>query len=199
MSTNEPTLERDLEDIEDEREWRADRKAKRLTALAEAMPTVFRRPGELHADAQAWVDALADGGRANLALVGGTGSGKSWHAWHAAQAALEAGWDGRIEVVTADEFRARTAPGPGREHLAAIDWMRTADLLVLDDIGANRATDWWLESMYAVINHRSEWLLPTVLTSNVANLRTVLEERLASRLVADVVTVVLSGPDRRRA
>lgn len=180
-------------------EWRAERKARRIEMFTARIPKVHRNPGELHPDVSGWVKAMTDGTRPNLAMTGGTGSGKTWHAWHAAFTALQAGWDGRIDFVSADEFRAHTAPQPDGGHYRAMERMGSADLLVVDDVGAHRATDWWLESLYAVVNRRYDGMLPTVLTSNVADLRAELGERIASRLSQDLVFVVLDGPDRRRA
>lgn len=183
---------------DDEAGWKAERRAKRLALLDARLPEAFRADGALHPDVTSWASKLAAGGHSNLAMVGATGSGKTWHAWHAARGLLEAGWDGRIDFVTADDFRARTSPRSDQSHLWAIEMMADAELLVLDDIGAYRASDWWTESMYAVINHRYEHMMPTVLTSNVADLRDALGERMASRLSEDLVFVVLDVPDRRR-
>ena len=58
----------------------------------------------------------------------------------------------------------------------------SAGAWVLDDPGAIRLGAWDLEHLYAVVNHRWARGLPIVLTSNVANLRELLGERIASRL-----------------
>lgn len=180
-------------------EFRAERQAARIGSLTARMPPVFHRPGQLHADVKAWVDRVAAGEHPNLLLVGDVGVGKTWHAWHAPLAALEAGWDGRVDVVTADDFRARIAPADDGGQFGRQVLMGSVDLLVLDDVGALRATDWMLEGLWAVVNRRHEQQLPTVVTSNVADLQAELGARVSSRLAADAVLVVLDGPDRRRA
>lgn len=179
-------------------EWRAERQAGRVGSLTDRMPPVHAHPGDMAPEVTAWVQAMIRGDRPNLLLLGATGCGKTWHAWHAALQALEGGWDGSVLVLSADEFRARTAPRDKGSVLDDIIRMALADLLILDDVGAHRTTDWWLESLYAVVNRRYEQLLPTVITSNVADLRAELGERIASRLAAGAVMVVLDGPDRRR-
>lgn len=43
-----------------------------------------------------------------------------------------------------------------------------ADFLVLDDLGAEEKQGWFLDDLYRVLDHRMEWLLPTVITSNLS-------------------------------
>ncbi len=43
---------------------------------------------------------------------------------------------------------------------------KQAPVLILDDIGAERSTDWSIEKLFQIINHRYLNQLPTVLTSN---------------------------------
>jgi DNA replication protein DnaC len=76
-----------------------------------------------------------------------------------------------------------------------------ADLLVLDDLGASKSTEWTEEINYRLVNHRYENELPTLFTSNVPpkELIGVLGMRVASRLVEMTTRVPLDGEDRRRA
>ena len=59
-----------------------------------------------------------------------------------------------------DELRDRE---PGEERL---DDLGAADLLVLDDLGAQKNTAWALEKVYQVVNQRYEGLQPLVVTTN---------------------------------
>jgi DNA replication protein DnaC len=199
--TKAPTAGRPDVAVDSASEWRDERRRGRLERLAERIPPVHRQPGQLHAKVRGWVDQLVAGGHPSLILVGDVGVGKTWQAWHAAESALEAGWDGRVEVVAADEFRRLTFPGddPGRERAVRVALLAECDLLVLDDVGAHRSTDWYLEALWAVVNRRYEHERPTVVTSNVADLQVELGARIASRLAASAVFVVLDGPDRRRS
>jgi DNA replication protein DnaC len=43
---------------------------------------------------------------------------------------------------------------------------KTADLLVIDDIGKEKVTEWSLETIYNIINARYESLKPTIITTN---------------------------------
>jgi DNA replication protein DnaC len=46
--------------------------------------------------------------------------------------------------------------------------VRTAALLVLDDLGTESATPWAREKLYQIINHRYVAKLPTVITTSVS-------------------------------
>jgi DNA replication protein DnaC len=47
-----------------------------------------------------------------------------------------------------------------------MDLWRKAYFLVLDDIGAEKTSEWALTQLYLIINYRYEQLLPTIITSN---------------------------------
>jgi DNA replication protein DnaC len=130
----------------------------------------------------------------SLVLTGPVGTGKTYAACAAVRPLVEQGatlafWP---VVRLLDQLR------PGRDddpYPAAV----AADLLVLDDLGAERATDWTAERLYALVNDR--WLAerPTIVTTNLAppQLTAAVGERLASRLLGGATTALLSGPDRR--
>jgi len=74
-------------------------------------------------------------------------------------------------------------------------------LLFLDDIGAERITDWVLDRFYLLINKRYENMLPTVFTSNltVKELAERVGDRIASRIVEGCNIVKKEGKDMRVA
>ena len=77
------------------------------------------------------------------------------------------------------------------------------DLLALDDLGAERATDWALETLTRLIDTRTMRGLPTVITSNyrLGELRDlwggVTGQRIASRIAGACDIAHLGGEDRR--
>ena len=74
----------------------------------------------------------------------------------------------------------------------------TADVLLLDDVGAESETAWTQEQLYQVLNARYNARAPTVIATNRHPQQ--LEPRIRSRL-ADwrlVEECVLTGPDQRR-
>jgi DNA replication protein DnaC len=76
----------------------------------------------------------------------------------------------------------------------------TARLLVIDDLGAAKGSEWVEEINYRLINHRYEHKMPTLITSNLLpkELGAALGERVTSRLVEMADRVVIEGTDRRR-
>lgn len=169
-------------------------------------------PPDVAALIRAWVDT-----KEILLIVGPTGGGKSWAAAAAARAWAKAGKDRLAESIESEAERDYQF----RQYRPSIRWenapelaaeMRdietTADaheratkcnLLILDDLGAEKDGDWIAERIYAAIGHRYNWLKPTVVTTNVAP-EEMLERwpRLASRLLSGTA-IRLAGVDRRLA
>jgi DNA replication protein DnaC len=71
--------------------------------------------------------------------------------------------------------------------------------LILDDIGAEKSTDWTMERLYMIINHRNDALLPTIYTTNLSlpEIEQHLGPRIASR-IAQATVITLDLPDYRR-
>src|SRR5215211_1404067 len=55
---------------------------------------------------------------------------------------------------------------PGRDIDEWMDSVKNADLLLLDDLGAERANEWVRERIFVIVNHRYREELPTIFTSN---------------------------------
>ncbi|MCR4433667.1 MAG: ATP-binding protein, partial [Caldiserica bacterium] len=75
----------------------------------------------------------------------------------------------------------------------------SADLLVLDDLGAEKPTDWAREKIYELVNSRYESLLPLIATTNLNlnSLEDFLGERTFGRLIEMCLPVEVGGEDRR--
>lgn len=88
------------------------------------------------------------------------------------------------------EYRDRDDPLPGLVH---------ADLLVLDDLGREKSTDWVLERLYVLVNDRYNACRPTIATTNYApgELADRGYEPIVSRLVAGAELVRISASDYR--
>ncbi|MBN9739537.1 ATP-binding protein [Amycolatopsis sp. A1MSW2902] len=136
----------------------------------------------------------------SLAILGSVGTGKTHQAYGAVRDLATSGAQLRWEVVTAADLYAQLRPSSGVHGEAAFRRFAYAPLLVLDDIGAAKASEWVEEINYRIINHRYENRLATVITTNLAprDLAAGLGERVASRIVEMCTRVVLDGPDRRR-
>lgn len=75
---------------------------------------------------------------------------------------------------------------PGRDLDEWMEAVKNADLLVLDDLGSEKPTDWVRERIFVIVNHRYREALPTIFTSNIGpkDLGAKLGERTASRIIA---------------
>lgn len=120
---------------------------------------------QLAADLRGWQSE----GYRSLVLVGGVGLGKTGLAIALLLDAIRAGRSG--QYVVAPSFLARIratygSSGDGFDELAVLDSLIGADLLVLDDLGKVRLSDWGQEKLYTVVNERAVAERQTIVTSN---------------------------------
>lgn len=80
-----------------------------------------------------------------------------------------------------DHLRATYNPAVGVRYDKRFDEIKTASLLVLDDLGTESATAWAREKLYQLINHRYAAQLPTVVTT--ATPIPEIDPKLATRLL----------------
>lgn len=146
-----------------------------------------------------WLSALTrDEPLRNLVLLGPVGTGKT----HAAVAALRLASEAGCSIAFSPVVELLDALRPG--HDDSNDRLRTLTevrVLLLDDLGAEKSTEWTHERLYALVNRR--WLerRATIVTSNLTpeQLEESVDKRLYSRLVDDALALRLTGADRRRA
>lgn len=79
------------------------------------------------------------------------------------------------------------------------DIMGHEHLLIIDDVGAEKITDWVAETFYLIVNERYNRMYPTIFTSNlpIKDLADRIGDRTASRIVEMCDTVELVGKDHR--
>ncbi|MBK9055723.1 MAG: ATP-binding protein [Chloroflexi bacterium] len=80
-----------------------------------------------------------------------------------------------------DHLRASFNPATGVRYDKRFDEVKTAPLLVLDDLGTESATSWAREKLYQLFNHRYNARLPTVITTALPIDE--IDPRLASRML----------------
>jgi len=80
-----------------------------------------------------------------------------------------------------DHLRATFNPASGMRLDKRFDEVKTASLLILDDLGTESATAWAREKLYQLFNHRYNARLPTVITT--ARSIDELDPRLATRML----------------
>lgn len=137
-----------------------------------------------------WTDSPAAG----LVLLGPTGTGKTHTA--AAVAAYIAGRTTIGYWSAAAILHMLRPDGGGR-----LDDFARVGLLVVDDAGAERMTDWAAEQFTSLVDARWNAELPTIVTSNLSptDLRDHLGARAWSRLTGTGSLVIrLAGADLRR-
>jgi DNA replication protein DnaC len=80
-----------------------------------------------------------------------------------------------------------------------LDKYSKCELLILDDLGAEKVSDFTIQSLYLVIDRRNRELRPTIVTTNLSleEIETMIDARMASRL-ADMTVVKLTMPDYRK-
>jgi DNA replication protein DnaC len=140
-----------------------------------------------------------------LWLIGDVGTGKTALAMVVSKAAIDEGRMvaiyslPRLLTVMRDLIKEQTEYPGGL--VGFLDTLCAVDLLHLDDVGAENATDWAIEQLYSIVNTRYEEQRSVVFTTNLVfdELRAQIGERTVSRL-AEMCgdPIVMAGADRRR-
>jgi DNA replication protein DnaC len=126
------------------------------------------------------IEANLDAGH-GLWLMGKFGTGKTALAMIVSKAAIDAGRTvaiyscPRLLNVIRDSI-------DGGGKLDFLDRLARVDLLQIDDLGAERRTEWVLEQLYSIINTRYEEQRSTLITSNLE--RDELAEQIGERIVS---------------
>lgn len=102
----------------------------------------------------------------SLFLVGPIGTGKSHLAFAILNNLLRAGIPGIAVTVPdlMDELRPKN--GESGENDEKMRTLKSVDFLILDDLGAQKNSDWVTERLFILLNARYAEMLPTVITSN---------------------------------
>lgn len=149
------------------------------------------------------LDANLDAGR-GLWLMGDVGTGKTTLAMLVSRTAIERGRTVAIYSMPRllSELRTTFDADAETSYLGLLDSLASIDLLHLDDVGAERTSDWVLEQLYSIVNARYEDERAVVITTNKSyeELKEQIGERTVSRLVEMCGDPLpLFGGDRRVA
>jgi DNA replication protein DnaC len=147
------------------------------------------------------LDANLDAGR-GLWFYGGVGTGKTTLAMLVSRAALDAGRSVAIYSLPRllAEIRATFETDAEGSYVGFLDRLTAVDLLHVDDVGAERTSDWVLEQLYSIVNARYEDERSVIITTNLERdeLAEQIRERTVSRLEEMCTLVPLYGEDARR-
>jgi DNA replication protein DnaC len=128
-----------------------------------------------------------------LLFIGPNGCGKTHLAAAIANQSLEDGACVLFATVPdlLDYLRAAFAPTSTEVYDQLFARMREAEVLVLDDLGAQQSSPWANEKLFQLLNYRYNSRFPTVITANTKGLQAI-DERIRSRLTdASLVTTVI--------
>lgn len=136
-----------------------------------------------------------------LILLGGYGCGKTHLAAAIANACIANDMPALFVVVPdlLDHLRAAFGPHSSSSYDERFEQIRSAPLLILDDLGTQSSTPWAQEKLFQLFNHRYNARLATVITTN--HTLEEIDRRVRSRLVdPDLSQVVaITAPDFRAA
>jgi DNA replication protein DnaC len=145
------------------------------------------------------IDEQLDRGR-GLWFMGPVGTGKTTLAMLVAKEALRAGRSVAIYSLPRLLNEIRDTHRAERSHVDLLDRLTAVDLLHIDDVGAERTTDWVLEELYSIVNARYEDERSVVITTNIDDrdqLCQQITERTVSRLTEMCDELPLHGEDHR--
>ena len=138
----------------------------------------------------------------SLMLFGNAGLGKTHAALAIAGIVLQKGFD-VIYVSSPDFFSKLEAlhfgSDPGGEEETLLQTAAGADLLILDDLGTEFNSSFFLSTLYSLLNNRLGARLPTIVTTNITDgalLEKLYTEKISSRL-SSFVPCLFVGEDIR--
>ena len=157
--------------------------------------------GSLLAELRAYAEEF-DRSSESLMLFGNAGLGKTHAALAIAGIVLEKDFD-VIYVSSPDFFSKLEAlhfgADPGGEEETLLQTAAGADLLILDDLGTEFNSNFFLSTLYSLLNNRLGAKLPTIVTTNITDgalLEKLYTEKISSRLSA-FVPCLFAGDDIR--
>lgn len=163
----------------------------------------FNKHGKEDIHKAAWAyaerDDLFNSSKNCLLFLGGVGTGKTHLAAAISNVLIERGiptlfgtFIDHLQKIK-DEFNNTTLD-------TYLSKMKSTPMLVIDDLGKERKSDWTQQILFDVINYRYEHMLPTIITSNLNDndLMNYVGNATASRLNEMSVAIHTVGEDYRR-
>ena len=146
--------------------------------------------GQLLAGLKGYAEGFSPAENESLMLVGNAGLGKTHAALAIAGIVLDKGYD-VIYVSSPDFFGKMEASrfDPSGDADTLLRTAATADLLILDDLGTEFVTPYFITTFYSLLNNRLGADLPTIVTTNITDgslLEKRYTEKISSRLSAFV-------------
>lgn len=103
----------------------------------------------------------------------------------------------KVKVWSAAELfdEMRTA----EQSKVVLQSVKSSPLLILDDLGSERKTEWVEERLFLIVDFRWQWRLPMIVTTNLTpeTFQEKVSERVTSRLFEDCQYITVTGDDYR--
>ena len=168
-------------------------------ALGESVRSYMAR---VLADLRDYAADFSPATRESLLLVGNAGLGKTHAALAIAGEVLRQNYD--VIYVSCPDFFGKLealhfGTDPGGEEETLFQIACNADLLILDDLGTEFNSSFFLTNLYSLLNNRLGAKLPTIVTTNITDgalLEKLYTEKISSRLAA-FVQIQFLGSDIR--
>jgi DNA replication protein DnaC len=130
-----------------------------------------------------------------LIILGPSRAGKTWEAAAIARLLLVT-YRTPVQFVEAPELMA--ALRPNAEGASDIGQFMAAPVLIIDDLGAERTSEWTSEQLFRLAHYRDVHCMPTIFTSNLegAQLRERYGDRVINRLAEGATLIRLAKPDQ---
>jgi DNA replication protein DnaC len=137
-------------------------------------------------------------------FFGDVGTGKTSLAMLVSKSALEAGRSVAIYSMPRllADIKETYEDRSERSYMQLFERLCSVDLLHIDDLGAEKRTEWVLEQLYAIVNERWQQQKSMVVTTNLLDpeeLRAQIGARTVSRVTEMCVQIPIMGRDRREA
>lgn len=134
-----------------------------------------------------------------LVLTGDVGCGKTFIAGCIANALIDKG----VPVLATDFAKILSALENEKDRGEYIRSLDRYGLLIVDDLGAERQSEWALEQVYAVVNGRYKAKKPAIFTTNISaeelkNPKDVRYSRIYDRIMEMCIPIVVKGQSRRK-
>ncbi len=143
--------------------------------------------------------AVVNGKLVFLTLSSGVDRGKTHLAIAICRAWLAKGRSAKYAFVPLllDELKAGFKQEGDHSYDSTFNFYQRVELLVLDDLGAEKKTDWSIEKLETIIDYRYINELPTVITTNSAPDEFTARIRSRIQRAKNSKIVVISGPEYR--
>lgn len=158
-TTDLPQIDWDAVNREADEEWLAAKREVLLTRL----PTRYQGATPRHDISRRWLVRYAQGDMINLAILGPSRVGKSWEAAAIARALL---LDHQVPVTFEEVPSMLDRLRPNVDGASDIGHYQFTPVLIMDDLGAEKQSEWTDEQLYRVADFRAKRNLPTIVTSN---------------------------------